>query len=80
MLMQWETLLLTSLIIFKFPNFAFFALAFVIYYKSSIVNFKILLKNAKHKNQCKYFMNKNVLSFVLNVATLCVFDISRPMP
>ena len=44
MLMQWETLLLTSLIIFKFPNFAFFALAFVIYYKSSIVNFKILLK------------------------------------
>ena len=27
----------------------------------------------KHKNQWKYFVNKNVLSFVLNVATLSVF-------
>ena len=26
-----------------------------------------------HKNQWKYFVNKNVLSFVLNVATLSVF-------
>ena len=45
------------------------------YYKSSIVNFKILKKqkNVRHKNQWKYFLNKNVLSFVLNLATLSAF-------
>ena len=47
------------------------------YYTSSTVNFKILKQkqktNVKHKNKSKYFLNKNVLSFVSNVATLSAF-------
>ena len=29
--------------------------------------------NVKHENQLKHFLNRNVLSFVLNVVTLSAF-------